>query len=143
MPFSGSISFMQNRMPCFHRKKNVVIDETKDHHIDREAETNDRASNILMPRDAWEPFVVESPHRDHAVQTFANLQEWPRHRRWHASPCRSLAWVASQHAQGAISVARRLTQWVEPISCPPENPDISVPLRSRLKNVAIVCVVPR
>lgn len=58
-----------------HSKKNVFIDGTEDEIADLEAEANDWASNILVPRNEWERFVAKSPRSERDIRTFADEQE--------------------------------------------------------------------
>jgi len=54
-----------------HSKKSVFVDEVNAGDADLEAEANDWAANILVPRSAWERFVQSSPRSEPAVRAFA------------------------------------------------------------------------
>ena len=57
-----------------HSKKGVFVDETNGDDAELEAEANEWASNILIPRSAWEQFVATSPRSAHVVRAFAGQQ---------------------------------------------------------------------
>ena len=57
-----------------HSKKGVFVDEANGHNVEQEAEANDWASNILVPKPAWEQFVATSPRSADAVTAFAKKQ---------------------------------------------------------------------
>ena len=57
-----------------HSKKGVFVDETNGGDAELEAEANEWASNILIPKSAWEQFVATSPRSGHVVREFAGQQ---------------------------------------------------------------------
>ncbi len=57
-----------------HSKKNVFVDEVNGGNAELEAEANDWAANTLVPRAAWERFVLSSSRSELAVRTFAEEQ---------------------------------------------------------------------
>lgn len=57
-----------------HSKKNVFIDSANDEIADLEAEANNWASNMLVPRNRWEQFVATCPRSERAVRAFADDQ---------------------------------------------------------------------
>ena len=57
-----------------HSKRGIFVDETNGNGAELEAEANEWASNILIPRPAWEQFVGTSPRSAHVVRAFAEEQ---------------------------------------------------------------------
>ena len=57
-----------------HSKKGVFVDEANGDDAGLEAEANEWASNILIPRPAWEQFVATSPRSAHVISAFAEQQ---------------------------------------------------------------------
>ncbi len=57
-----------------HSKKGVFVDGANGNGDEQEAEADEWASNILVPRSAWKQFVVSSPRSEHVVKAFAEEQ---------------------------------------------------------------------
>ena len=57
-----------------HSKKRVFVDEVNGEDAGLEAEANEWASNILIPKPAWEQFVATSPRSANVVKAFAEEQ---------------------------------------------------------------------
>ncbi len=57
-----------------HSKKGIFVDEANGDDDGLEAEANEWASNILIPKSAWEQFVATSPRSAHVVTAFAEEQ---------------------------------------------------------------------
>lgn len=57
-----------------HSKKSIFVDEADGDDTDLEAEANEWAANILIPRSAWERFVQSSPRTERAIRAFAEEQ---------------------------------------------------------------------
>ena len=57
-----------------HSKKGVFVDEANGNGDEQETEANEWASNILVPRSAWEEFVFTSPCSAQVVRAFAEEQ---------------------------------------------------------------------
>ena len=57
-----------------HSKKNVFVDGTNDAADDLESEANDWAAHFLVPRSAWQRFVVAGAHRSADIGRFAEEQ---------------------------------------------------------------------
>ena len=57
-----------------HSKKGIFVDEANGDDYGLEAEANEWASNILIPKSAWEQFVATSPRSAHVVTAFAEEQ---------------------------------------------------------------------
>ena len=57
-----------------HGKKTVFVDGTNGDNTAIEAEADEWASDILIPRRAWERFAAAAPHGERAVRAFADEQ---------------------------------------------------------------------
>ena len=57
-----------------HSKKGVFVDEANGNDAEQETEANEWASNILIPKPAWEQFVATSPRSAHVVAAFSEEQ---------------------------------------------------------------------
>ena len=57
-----------------HSKKGVFVDGANGGDAGIEAEANEWASNVLVPRRAWERFIAAPPHGERAVCAFADEQ---------------------------------------------------------------------
>ncbi|MGF1640400.1 MAG: ImmA/IrrE family metallo-endopeptidase [Rhodospirillales bacterium] len=57
-----------------HSKRDVFVEEGNDGESDVEAEANDWASNMLVPRSRWARFVAGRPRSERAVRAFADEQ---------------------------------------------------------------------
>ena len=57
-----------------HSKKGVFVDEAGGDDTELEIEANEWASNNLIPKGAWQPFVASSPRSVRAVKSFADEQ---------------------------------------------------------------------
>ena len=57
-----------------HSKKGVFVDEAGGDDTEQEIEANEWASNILIPKGAWQTFVASSPSSARAVKAFADEQ---------------------------------------------------------------------
>jgi len=57
-----------------HSKREVFVDEINGGNADLEAEANDWAAKVLVPRPAWQRFVEGAPRSKRAVQAFAEEQ---------------------------------------------------------------------
>ena len=57
-----------------HSKKGIFVDEAHGDDAELEAEANEWASNVLIPRRAWRQLVDAAPRSAHVVGTFAEAQ---------------------------------------------------------------------
>ena len=57
-----------------HSKKGVFVDEANGDDTEQEIEANEWASNILIPKGAWQTLVASSPRSARAVKAFADGQ---------------------------------------------------------------------
>ncbi len=57
-----------------HSKKGVFVDEINGNGAEQETEANEWASNILVPKPAWDQFVSSLPKSAHTVREFADEQ---------------------------------------------------------------------
>ena len=57
-----------------HSKKSIFVDEVNGDDGGLETDANEWASNILIPRRAWEQFVAGSPRSERAIVAFADEQ---------------------------------------------------------------------
>ena len=57
-----------------HSKKGIFVDEANGDDAEQETEANEWASNILIPKPAWEQFVATSPRSEQVVKAFADDQ---------------------------------------------------------------------
>ena len=57
-----------------HSKKGVFVDEANGDDAEQEIEANEWASDILIPKAAWQLFVASSPRSARAVKSFADEQ---------------------------------------------------------------------
>ena len=57
-----------------HSKKGIFVDEVNGDDTEQEIEANEWASNILIPKGAWQTLVASSPRSARAVKAFADGQ---------------------------------------------------------------------
>lgn len=57
-----------------HSKKSIFVDGANGDGSDFEAEANEWAANILVPKKAWTKFVTDAPNSERTVRAFANQQ---------------------------------------------------------------------
>ena len=57
-----------------HSKKGIFVDEANGNDAEQETEANEWASNILVPKSAWEQFVATSPRSADVIRAFADGQ---------------------------------------------------------------------
>lgn len=57
-----------------HSKKGIFVDEAHGDDAELEAEANEWASNVLIPRRAWQQLVNARPRNAHVVRAFAEAQ---------------------------------------------------------------------
>ncbi len=57
-----------------HSKRGVFVDEINGNIAEQEIEANEWASNILVPKPAWDQFVSSLPRSAHTVREFAEEQ---------------------------------------------------------------------
>ena len=57
-----------------HSKKGIFVDGANGNGAEQETQANEWASNILVPRPAWEEFVATSPRSKQVVRAFADDQ---------------------------------------------------------------------
>ena len=57
-----------------HSKKGVFVDDINGNGTEQETEANEWASNILVPKPAWDQFASSLPKSVHTVREFADEQ---------------------------------------------------------------------